>query len=180
MCSKLLCALKAKSKQEQEQASVACDNEQVNCFTLWVHMKNGSGKKWWEDLKRKRKKEGDWIRKIKISIAEFWAVREVSSALFWPTLDKGEPLTALGSQQRIIIIIMYIYLALISALSTHMIHINLNMIFYMHVTHSPTKTIYIKWYQKTCTHTHNSMNSNMYDTVCASMCVCMHTHTHWQ
>ena len=39
---------------------------------------------------------------------------------------------------------MYIYHALINALSAHMIHINLNMIFYTHVEHSPTKTIYIK------------------------------------
>ena len=41
----------------------------------------------------------------------------------------------------IIIIIMYIYHALINALSAHMIHINLNMIFYTHVEHSPKKTI---------------------------------------
>ena len=46
----------------------------------------------------------------------------------------------------IIIIIMYIYHALINALSAHMIHSNLNMIFYTHVKHSPTKTIYIKYY----------------------------------
>ena len=39
---------------------------------------------------------------------------------------------------------MYIYHALINALSAHMIDINLNMIFYTHVEHSPTKTIYIK------------------------------------
>ena len=44
------------------------------------------------------------------------------------------------------IIIMYIYHALINALSAHMIHINLNVIFYTHVKHSPTKTIYIKYY----------------------------------
>ena len=43
---------------------------------------------------------------------------------------------------------MYIYLALINALSVHMIHINLNMIFYTHVEHSPTKTIYTKYYTK--------------------------------
>ena len=43
---------------------------------------------------------------------------------------------------------MYIYHALINALSTHMIHINLNMIFYTHVEHSPTKTSYIKYYLK--------------------------------
>ena len=41
---------------------------------------------------------------------------------------------------------MYIYHALINALSAHMIHINLNMIFYTHAEHSPTKTIYIKYY----------------------------------
>ena len=37
----------------------------------------------------------------------------------------------------ILIIIMYIYHALINAMSAHMIHINLNMIFYTHVKHSP-------------------------------------------
>ena len=42
---------------------------------------------------------------------------------------------------------MYIYHALINALSAHMIHINLNMIFYTLVEHSPTKTIYIKYYK---------------------------------
>ena len=52
------------------------------------------------------------------------------------------------------IIIMYIYHALINALSTHMIHINLNMIFYTHVEHSPTKTIYIKYYTKNKTKKH--------------------------
>ena len=53
---------------------------------------------------------------------------------------------------------MCIYHALINALSAHMTHINLNMIFYTHVEHSPTKTIYIKYYLKkmhyTHTHTH--------------------------
>ena len=52
---------------------------------------------------------------------------------------------------------MYIYHALINALSAHMIRINLNMIFYTHVEHSPTKTIYIKYIKKikyTHTHTH--------------------------
>ena len=46
---------------------------------------------------------------------------------------------------------MNIYHALINALSAHMIHINLNMIFYTHVEHSPAKTIYIKYYTKTKT-----------------------------
>ena len=54
----------------------------------------------------------------------------------------------------IIIIIMYIYHALINALSTHMIHINLNTIFYTHTEHSPTKSIYIRCYMETHTHTH--------------------------
>ena len=44
----------------------------------------------------------------------------------------------------IIIIIMYTDHALINALSAHMIHINLNMMFYTHVEHSSSsKTIYI-------------------------------------
>ena len=56
------------------------------------------------------------------------------------------------------IIIMYIYYALINALSAHMIHINLNMILYTHVEHSPTKTICIKYYTgKTNTHTHYTL-----------------------
>ena len=74
----------------------------------------------------------------------------------------------------IIIIIVYIYHALINALSAHMIHINLNMIFHTHVEHSPTKTIYIKYYTKKAkkkkksttntykhiTHTHNDCSRN--------------------
>ena len=54
----------------------------------------------------------------------------------------------------IIIIIMYIYHALINALSAHTIHINLNTLFYTHVEHSPTKTIYIRYYMETHTHTY--------------------------
>ena len=57
----------------------------------------------------------------------------------------------------VIIIIMYIYHALINTLNTHMIHININMIFYTHVEHSATKTIYIKYYtekQTKALHTH--------------------------
>ena len=41
---------------------------------------------------------------------------------------------------------MYIYHALINALSAHMMHSNLNLTLYTHVEHSPTKTIYIKYY----------------------------------
>ena len=47
----------------------------------------------------------------------------------------------------LIIILMYIYHTLINALNAHMIRINLNMIFYTHVEHSPTKTIYIEYYK---------------------------------
>ena len=48
---------------------------------------------------------------------------------------------------------MHIYHAPVNALRAHMIHINLNTIFYTHVEHSPTKIIYIKYYMKTHTHT---------------------------
>ena len=60
----------------------------------------------------------------------------------WPV--SSHPAQHKGKTRFIIIIIMYIYHVLINALSAHMIHINLNMIFYTHVEHSPTKTIYIK------------------------------------
>ena len=47
---------------------------------------------------------------------------------------KSEMRTAEGEQMGyLIILIMYIYHALINALSAQMIHINLNMIFYTHV-----------------------------------------------
>ena len=47
----------------------------------------------------------------------------------------------------------------INALSAHTMHINLNMIFYTHVEHSPTKTIYIKYYINT-THMRVRMRSH--------------------
>ena len=47
----------------------------------------------------------------------------------------------------VIIIITYIYHVLINALSAHIIHMNLNIISYRRVEHSPTKTIYIKYYK---------------------------------
>ena len=53
-----------------------------------------------------------------------------------------------------IIIIMYIYHALINFLSAHMIHINLNTVFYTHVEHSPTKTVYLRYYLETHARTH--------------------------
>ena len=49
-----------------------------------------------------------------------------------------------------------------------MIHINLNMIFYTHVEHSPTKTIYMKYYTTTTTK-YNKKNALQTHT---------HIHTH--
>ena len=52
---------------------------------------------------------------------------------------------------------MFLYHALINALSAHMIHINLNKIFYTHAEHNPTEAINIKNYMEnthTPTHTH--------------------------
>ena len=65
---------------------------------------------------------------------------------------------------------MYIYHVLINALSTHMIDINLNMIFYTHVEHSSTKTIYVKYNmeKQINKHTHTHMHA----------CMRTHTHTH--
>ena len=60
----------------------------------------------------------------------------------------------------IIIIIMYIYRALIDALSAHMLHINLNTIFYTHAEHSPTNTIYTKYMGKP--HTAQSYQHNLH------------------
>ena len=60
------------------------------------------------------------------------------------TVKKSAPLCNIFIYIRVII--MYIYHALINALSAHMIHINLNVTFYTHVKHSPTKTVYIKYY----------------------------------
>ena len=58
------------------------------------------------------------------------------------------------------IIIMYIYHVLINAPSAHMIHINLNMIFYTHIEHRPSQTVYIKYYTEKQTHTHNDCSRN--------------------
>ena len=83
-----------------------------------------------------------------------------------------------------IIIIMYIYHALIIALSNHMIHINLNMTFCAHVEHSLTKTIYIKYYtktkqNKTCTtNTHTHMHAYMHAPPPPPPHTHTHTHTH--
>ena len=52
---------------------------------------------------------------------------------------------------------MCIYHALINALTAHVIHINLNMIFYAHVE----KTIHIKYYLK---HTHTKQLCSILDS----------------
>ena len=43
-----------------------------------------------------------------------------------------------------VLLLLYIYHALINALSAHMIRINLNMTFYTHVEHSSTRTTHTK------------------------------------
>ena len=68
----------------------------------------------------------------------------------------------------IIIIIMYIYHALINTLSAHMIHINLNMIFYTHIEHSPTQTIYTRYYTR----------KKKATTTTTTKALQTHTHTH--
>ena len=58
----------------------------------------------------------------------------------------------------ILLIIMYIYHALIHALSAHMIHINLNMIFYTHgkqsYRNSLRKVCFVCFLNALQTHTH--------------------------
>jgi len=67
---------------------------------------------------------------------------------------------------------MDIYHALINTLSTHVIHINLTMIFYTHVERSPTKTVYIVYYteegeeEKSALHTHAHTHTD-----CSRNCV---------
>ena len=65
---------------------------------------------------------------------------------------------------------MYIYHALVNAPS--MIHINLNMIFYTHVEHNPTKTVYIKYYKiikklKNTHYTHTRTHARTHTTDCS-------------
>ena len=69
-----------------------------------------------------------------------------------------------------------------------MIHIKLNMIFYTHVEHSPTKTVYIKYYTnknalhtrtyaRTHTHTHARTHTNTHSHTHTHTHVRAHTHT---
>ena len=86
----------------------------------------------------------------------------------------------------LIIIIMYNYHAFNNAMGTHMIYINLNMIFYTHVEHSPTKTIYIKYYmekqtcKRACTHAHTHIHTYIHAQThtCTNTHTCTHTQTH--
>ena len=57
------------------------------------------------------------------------------------------------------IIIMYIYHALINALSAHMIHINLNMIFYTHAGQSYQNNLHKVYY---------TVINRLMKTLCAS------------
>ena len=76
------------------------------------------------------------------------------------------------------IIIMYIYHAFINALSAHTIHINLNTIFYTHVEHSPTKTIYERYYMETRTRTHIYTHTHARTLARTRTHARTHTHTH--
>ena len=69
-----------------------------------------------------------------------------------------------------VLIIMYIYHALINALSAHMIHINLQTILCTHVENRATKTIYVKYYMEKQTHKHTHVRTHTH--------IHAHTHTH--
>ena len=71
---------------------------------------------------------------------------------------------------------MYIYHALINALSAHIIHTNLNMIFCAHVETVLSKTIYIKYYMETHTHIHHNKFKCAWHW--AVSYICAHTHMH--
>ena len=58
------------------------------------------------------------------------------------------------------------------------IHINLNMIFYTHVEHSPTKTIYINYYIKTIKK--KKCTTNTYTLTHTHMLTHTHARTHTQ
>ena len=105
-------------------------------------------------------------------------ISELSVASFrYKSLRVSVPLVVIrDGQEGSIIIIMYIYHAFINTLSAHIIFINLNMIFCTYVEHTPTKTIYIKDYTET--HTHTALNSNVYDTDVYHTCAHTHARTH--
>ena len=59
-----------------------------------------------------------------------------------------------------------------------MIHINLNMIFYTHVEHSPTKTIYIQYYTEKQANTRTTHTHTTTTTTTTTKTQNTHTHTH--
>ena len=108
-----------------------------------------------------------------------------TSLTFLGLAYRGEPLKSPLVSLSIVcqtmynnVIIMYIYHALTNALSAHMIHINLNMIFYTHVEHSPTKTIYIKNYYYIKTKQTKTHYKHTHTHACTHAHTRMHTHTH--
>ena len=58
---------------------------------------------------------------------------------------------------------MYIYHALIDTLNAHLIHINLNTLFYTDLEDSPIKTIDIRCYMHTHTHTHTRVHARTHN-----------------
>ena len=78
-------------------------------------------------------------RKITRYVFYFWCLEYECWQCVW-TCQK----TVTSKERPECITIMYIYHALINALSAYMIHINLNMIFYTHVEHSSTQTTHTK------------------------------------
>ena len=92
---------------------------------------------------RKRASGADHVQTVDSwkHLCRFWYGGIVTELQMHLTVTAGQ-----SGLRTLIIIMTYIYRALINALSAHMIHINLNMIFYAHVEHRPTKTIYIKCY----------------------------------
>ena len=74
-------------------------------------------------------------------------------------------------RRRRIIIVLYIYHALINGLRAHIIHISLSTIFYAHIEDSPTKAIYIRHYMDTHTHTHTRTRTHTCTHACISATV---------
>ena len=74
-------------------------------------------------------------------------------------------------------IIMYIYRALINAQSTHIIHINLNMILYTHVEHNPIKNSLHKiLYGNTQTQKHTQTHTQTQTDIDTDTDTDTHTH----
>ena len=96
----------------------------------------------WDSSLRSKQVASRWRSAHLLSIVR--AVADVLFGLYG--LERADSLSVICTwslpaphSPSLTIIIMYIYHALVNALSAHMIRINLNMIFYTHVEHSPTK-----------------------------------------